>query len=286
MLGTEELSAGCASASSPARPTDHGYYPKPGAHLYASVRLTGKLTTRFYASIVIAPDYKRFELKVRQSTMAFQAVELRPLRKCGKRPLSDGPVVTIHLEPSHDYFRAFGRLMRPGILPLERSSFATMDDALRAAAMGDLSLDEASVLIDYIVGVVVQQLPACRPQDVRVRAVCDLLRLNPCCALDEIAAALGLSYDRTSHLFTEAVGLPFRSYRLWQKVRRANRLLWLGESLTSTAHAAGFADSAHLCRTYQQVFGRPPSYFFDGRCVKIHAPRPAQSTVSTATKRE
>jgi AraC-like DNA-binding protein len=39
--------------------------------------------------------------------------------------------------------------------------------------------------------------------------------------------------------------------------------------MTEIAHAAGFVDSAHLCRTFQEVFGAPPSYFFANHNVKV-----------------
>jgi AraC-like DNA-binding protein len=36
-------------------------------------------------------------------------------------------------------------------------------------------------------------------------------------------------------------------------------LLMAGESLSTAAHAAGFADAAHLSRTSRRMFGFPPS---------------------------
>jgi AraC-like DNA-binding protein len=53
------------------------------------------------------------------------------------------------------------------------------------------------------------------------------------------------------------VGL--RPYVLWRRFLRVWELLMGGASLTSAAHAAGFADAAHLTRTSRTMFGFPPS---------------------------
>jgi AraC family transcriptional regulator len=82
--------------------------------------------------------------------------------------------------------------------------------------------------------------------------------------LGGFARAAGLSTDRLGHLFSEQVGLPFRTYLLWNRLQRALRLLTEGTSLTAAAHQAGFADSAHLSRTFRRMFGIAPSMFAAG----------------------
>lgn len=69
------------------------------------------------------------------------------------------------------------------------------------------------------------------------------------------AAAAGLSPDRFRHVFVEAVGVPFRRYILWKRLQRAVARLGEGCDVTTAAHAAGFADSAHLARTIRAMFG-------------------------------
>lgn len=75
----------------------------------------------------------------------------------------------------------------------------------------------------------------------------------------EIAAGVDLSESRFSHLFTEHVRVPVRRYLLWLRLRDALHLLSRGGSLTETAHEAGFADSAHLTRTFRTSLGIAPS---------------------------
>jgi AraC-like DNA-binding protein len=71
----------------------------------------------------------------------------------------------------------------------------------------------------------------------------------------EIAASVGLSASRFQHLFTENVGVPFRRYRAWHRLRGAIREVSNGSSYTSAAHAAGFADQAHFARDFRRTFG-------------------------------
>jgi len=88
----------------------------------------------------------------------------------------------------------------------------------------------------------------------------------------ELAPLIGLSPDRLMHLFKEEMGLPIRRYLLWLKLRRAVMLMRTeGISMTEASHAAGFADSAHLSRTFKEMFGIKPSFFFsDDRFIQVH----------------
>jgi AraC-like DNA-binding protein len=77
--------------------------------------------------------------------------------------------------------------------------------------------------------------------------------------LATVAAAAGLSASRFQHLFTREIGVPFRHFRIWNRLRAALRLHLAGHSLTAAALAAGFADSAHFSRLYRRTWGATPS---------------------------
>jgi AraC-like DNA-binding protein len=53
--------------------------------------------------------------------------------------------------------------------------------------------------------------------------------------------------------------MALRPYILWRRFLRVWELLMAGESLSTAAHRAGFADAAHLTRTSRRTFGFPPS---------------------------
>src|SRR5262249_43958699 len=116
-------------------------------------------------------------------------------------------------------------------------------------------------------------LPDNRRADTRVERVIELLKERPDSTLADIAAVVGLSCNRLSHLFADVVGLPWRSYVLWQKVLTAGLMLTSGRRLTEIAQTAGFADSAHLSNTWQQAFGASPSQFMNSEFVELHYER-------------
>ena len=76
-----------------------------------------------------------------------------------------------------------------------------------------------------------------------------------------MAAASG---DDPASLFAtpaivEQTGTALRPYILWRRFLRAWALVQRGDSLSTAAHDAGFADAAHFSRTSSRMFGFPPS---------------------------
>ncbi|WP_334188763.1 AraC family transcriptional regulator [Noviherbaspirillum sp.] len=74
-----------------------------------------------------------------------------------------------------------------------------------------------------------------------------------------LAAQTHLSESRFTHLFRQQTGLPLSRYLLWSRLLRAVEAVADGEDLTAAAHAAGFADLAHMSRTFRGTFGVVPS---------------------------
>ncbi|MEP9316147.1 AraC family transcriptional regulator [Pseudomonas sp. LABIM340] len=70
-----------------------------------------------------------------------------------------------------------------------------------------------------------------------------------------LAEAASLSLSQLERLFSGTLGLSVRRLVLWQRLRQALRLAMVGDSLTSAAIAAGFADSAHFSRSVRSQFG-------------------------------
>lgn len=100
-----------------------------------------------------------------------------------------------------------------------------------------------------------------RSVDQRVsRALAGLLRGDGDLApVAHVAGAVGLSASRFQHLFTREVGVPFRRYRAWLRMRMAVREIASGSNFTASAHTAGFCDQAHFNHDFRRTFGAPPS---------------------------
>lgn len=114
--------------------------------------------------------------------------------------------------------------------------------------------------VDEIFGLVFADLPH-TSVDPRVKRVLTRLMAAPDEGLSQMAGALGLSADRLSHLVKQDTGMALRKHLVWSRLLA---LLSTGErhtSIAAAAAAAGFADHAHLTRTYRTYLGRLPSDF-------------------------
>jgi AraC family transcriptional regulator len=133
---------------------------------------------------------------------------------------------------------------------------------------------EVGALIRHCVQSLSAGAPQARRLDPRVlRALqrireSDDLRLS----LKAAADAAFLSPSRFAHLFKQQVGLPFRRFMLWRKLTRAMLVIGREGTITAAAHAADFADAAHLTRTFYQMFGIPPSLMMRGEFFEIASP--------------
>jgi len=120
--------------------------------------------------------------------------------------------------------------------------------------------------------------PTSRPLDPRVRKVLKLIYDSPGVHMrvDDLAGAVTLSPSRLVHLFSEQTKTSIKRYSLWLRLIAAFRAMTQGASLTDTAYAVGFADPAHLSRTYQRFLGLYPS-----DVIRHFGPREGFSSLST-----
>jgi AraC-like DNA-binding protein len=108
--------------------------------------------------------------------------------------------------------------------------------------------------------------------DARVERVCDLLKgsFKAAPSVAHLAEQVGLSEGRLIHLFTKQTGVPLSRYISWLRLRHVVYVYMLTNSLTEAAYEAGFADSAHLSRSFRSEFGlRPSSLLRDQGGIKL-----------------
>lgn len=133
---------------------------------------------------------------------------------------------------------------------------------------------EVGDLIRHCVHALSPGAPPARRLDQRITRVLDAIRARDDLrmSLDEAAQLAFLSPSRFAHLFKDQVGLPYSRYMLWRKLTRAMVAIASERTIAAAAHAADFADAAHLTRTFYQMVGMPPSVLMRGKFAEIRSP--------------
>ena len=168
----------------------------------------------------------------------------------------------LFVEPETREGRALSELYSAtGITPLPNDEVRTAADSLFGVWREQRS---ASALVEAARHVIQDLTHGVEPtvtSDERILRATAYIQahLSESLTLEQVAGAVYLSPSRFRHLFVEQTGLALRPYILWRRFLRVWELLMNGESLSSAAHSAGFADAAHLTRTSRRMFGFPPS---------------------------
>lgn len=168
--------------------------------------------------------------------------------------------VVIFVEPETVEGRALGARLQGRPEVLAAADVATATTRLESAWRTQKSADAVRALCIELVRELARTTHR-EPSDARVLQAVEYLRrhVDQVVSLEEVASAVNLSPSRFRHLFVEETGMPLRTYALWRRLLLVWELLMRGDTLSGAAHAAGFADSAHLSRTSRTMFGLPPS---------------------------
>ena len=169
---------------------------------------------------------------------------------------------TIFVEPETREGRVLTeRYARHGIAEVDRAPVADALSSLRAAALEQRG---RTAIVEHARGVVQALTRQTEPNEASderiVRAVKYVNEhLSAPLTLKQVAGVAYLSPSRFRHLFAEQTGMGLRQYVLWRRFVSVWEHRMNGASLSTAAHAAGFADSAHLTRTSRRMIGMPPS---------------------------
>jgi len=177
----------------------------------------------------------------------------------------DTLVALVFVEPESREGRAIHTAsVAEGIAALDAVSIGPELEALARAYEEAASNESLAAGARSIIGRLAATSPSpAAPLDERIGRALALMRdrLDEPVLLSQVADAVNLSADRFRHLFIEETGMRFRPYVLWLRIDRALALYVAGKTLTEASHAAGFADSAHLSRTFKRMFGVAPGSF-------------------------
>lgn len=198
-------------------------------------RSAGEDWTHYRAAIIAANHSHAFEARGEQVALVFTEPESREGRQLRAR-------------------------YRCGVASLDDVLFGDEAAALAAAYADGASDDALAACARAITAKIAstEALPPC-PLDTRIAHAIDVVRarLGETVTMADIAQAVHLSPERFRHLFLKETGIRFRPYVLWLRIEVALAAYAAGKSLTEAAHAGGFADSAHLSRTFRRMFGVP-----------------------------
>jgi AraC-like DNA-binding protein len=138
----------------------------------------------------------------------------------------------------------------------QKAAIMNVQSQIPKTLFGSLSRGEMSELIDNVEETNLTSF------DDRIERVTGFIKANITTqeiSLDSLADEACLSTSRLAHLFKEEIGIPLRPFILWCRMREAVSAVLSGMTLTQAAHQAGFADAAHLSRTFTDMFGINPS---------------------------
>jgi AraC-like DNA-binding protein len=204
-----------------------------------------------------------------QEIVRSRSIVVEPDRRHRLRATTQ-PVVLVYLDPEAIHARA---ILSRGGAHIEFDVASVLAPGSSVVGGEALAPGEASALCDRVVTALSGLTPQARAIDGRIERAIATMRgsLETMPPLGELAAAAGLSAGRLGHLFREVTGIPMRRYQLWLRLVAALAKLTSGCSLTEAAHAAGFADSAHMTRTFRRMFGIAPSVLHrHSRFVQAH----------------
>ncbi|WP_323122233.1 helix-turn-helix domain-containing protein [Burkholderia alba] len=173
-------------------------------------------------------------------------------------------LISVNIEPGHSMYLPLCQWLdgRQLVRLTERHYFGMRDDMRRVYESGYVGVDLPAFVLEMVRAISLGRLET-RAVDPRIERVLNHLgSSNLTCSrptLSELSRAVELSRDRLSHLFVEMVGLPLRSYAIWQRYRYAMNLLDTDMALAELALATGFSDASHMTRTFSNFLGFAPS---------------------------
>ena len=182
--------------------------------------------------------------------------------------------VMLFVDPESSEGAWLAASLRQDITTIADARLDAIVPALRAFAERPDESDDVAALVRGCVHGLRPGLAPARRVDPRVTTVLGAIRASDDLrmSLDTAAGMAFLSPTRFAHVFREQVGLPFSRYMLWRKLTRAMVAIASERTIAAAAHAADFADAAHLTRTFYQMVGMAPSALMRGEFIEIPSP--------------
>lgn len=187
-------------------------------------------------------------------------------RRPHKVQVDAGRLGLLFLDPDGDQGRALARLLEPsGLASASGPAVEALRSAIEAVDLQEFKAAGARAIAASIVslwlpnqtegGAREDARPAVDPRVVAARLLAREKLSSGRVRVAALAESAGLSPSRFAAIFRRDTGVPLRAFVLWARVQRAVEVVAAGHSFTDAALMAGFADAAHLSRTFRRMFG-------------------------------
>jgi AraC-like DNA-binding protein len=228
------------------------FHSRPGLTLWAGTAHY-LLPHRGIAPVMLVGLYGKFSLRMSGCKWTSCGAAVIPPSLWHELDFGGQPFSALYVDPIHGGLQALLPLLNStseagGALMGEVSGLSALRSVYESIGANDSLNDLLSLACRKSMG--------CAPDPRIVSAICVM---NEQAAgrfsVAQLARRVDLSPSRFQHLFTRQLGIPFRRYRTWLRLRAAVSQIARGASVTTAAHEAGFFDSAHLAREHRKTFG-------------------------------
>ncbi|PPK73044.1 AraC-like DNA-binding protein [Methylobacter tundripaludum] len=213
------------------------------------------------APVFLAGIYGRFRLRLHGGDWLSCRTALIPAGVLHELDVGGDPLAVFYIEPNIAGADALKPLIRntrqiDGALVGTAGEIAFMRDLYEDRYNPQWTAEPLADLMDFS-----KRRSGAEPIDPRIAQVVEFLfeHGDDLTSVATLSEAVGLSASRFQHLFTKQIGVPFRRYRSWIRVRKAICEILKGNNFTTAAHATGFSDSAHFSHEFRKTFGAPPT---------------------------
>ena len=175
---------------------------------------------------------------------------------------AEGFVLFIYINPETQLGKRLNYLLdKNNVLKIQDTVIEKIKQYISDLIKNEYSESEISTFLPNVLLKDITQTEINHNPDLRVSKVITHIKsnLHKPLSFKELMDIACLSESRLIHLFKQEIGIPIRKYVLWCRLQEAIKYFLKGQTLTQSAHLAGFSDIAHLTRTFVSMFGMTPS---------------------------
>ena len=222
---------------------------------------------QFFLALDNIPDIKVGRKKIENPVCLFVQKNMKHSIK-----LHDGIIFTSVIEPTSDMGAFLDVLIKDSDYYLVEDEISKKLIEYARPMTDSFDRDSYNSFLNQVYQCLGFQ-PVKRQLDERITGFLNILQDCTCFdhSIDKFAEELCISTSRLSHLFSEQVGIPLKSYLTLHQLEKAYRDILNGNSITDAAMNAGFDSPSHFAATVKRMMGLPTRKALkDSRFLKVY----------------